>query len=178
MNNQIRERFLELKVTGQRFTMDPQEKMSKDLQLIHYLKSVIENEEVAEFEDVGFCYWNLSDNYAMTKDGCALKRNHHVFYERIKAENDRYLYWLVCDATQRLTLEIDGYSDFWWTIYREATAHDRGTESYFAEFLPIEQHCTIILNSLIHQKTLNMQRQILKNSFIKQEIYLNIISIT
>ena len=31
-----------------------------------------------------------------------------------------YLYWLVCDATQRLTLEKDGHGDRWWSWYREA----------------------------------------------------------
>ena len=125
---------MELKVLGQRYAMDPQEKRKKDIRLIHFLKSVIDNKEVIEFEDIGFCYWNLSDNYALIKDGYALMCNHHRFYEHIKAENDCYLYWLVCDSTQRLALENDGYLDFWWALYAEATEYNYGSEYYFAEF--------------------------------------------
>lgn len=109
-------------------------KDEKDLQLIHYLKSVIENNEVTEFEDIGFCYWNISDNYALIKNGYALMCNHKTFYERIKSENCYYLYWTVCDATQRLTLEKDGYSDFWWTLYREAIEQNLDSDNHFAEF--------------------------------------------
>lgn len=64
----MKKRFIELKATGQRFAMTSEQK-EKDLQLIHYLKAVVENSEVSEFEDMGFCYWNISDNYALIKDG-------------------------------------------------------------------------------------------------------------
>lgn len=133
MDEQIRKIFIELKVTGQRSDMTPEVK-EKDLQLIHYLKSVVENNEVTEFEDIGFCYWNISDNYALIKNGYALMRNHQTFYEYIKSKNCRYLYWLVCDATQRLTLEKDGYSDFWWTLYQEATKQNLDCDNCFVEF--------------------------------------------
>jgi len=134
MNNQIRNRFTELKVTGQRCTMTPEETREKDLLLIHYLESVIDNNEVAEFEDVGFCYWNNSDNYALIKDGSALMRNHQVFYEHIRTGAPHYLYWLVCDATQRLTLEKDGYSDYWWDLYRKAIEENDNSSILFAQF--------------------------------------------
>ncbi len=89
--------------------ISPEEKKTKDLELINYLKSVIENKEVVEFEDIGFCYWNISDNYALLGDGHALRKNHQSFYECIMACDSSYLWWLVCDATQRLTLDKDGY---------------------------------------------------------------------
>lgn len=108
MDKQIRKHFIELKVTGQRFAKTS-EVRDKDLQLIDYLKSVVDNNIVTEFEDLGFCYWNISDNYALIKDGYALMCNHQTFYEHIQSENCRYLYWLVCDASQRLTLEKTGY---------------------------------------------------------------------
>lgn len=133
MDEKIRKCFIELKITGQRSAMTPEEK-KKDLQLIHYLKSVLKNNEVTEFEDIGFCYWNISDNYALIKDSYDLMYNHQTFYEHIKAENCCYLYWLVCDATQRLALEKDGYSDFWWTLYQEATVQNLNCDNYFVEF--------------------------------------------
>ena len=134
MNNQIKNRFTELKVIGQRCTMTPEETKEKDLLLIHYLKSVVEDKEVTEFEDVGFCYWNISDNYALLKDGDSLMRNHRVFYEHIKTGKPYYLYWLVCDATQRLTLEKDGYSDYWWDLYRKAIEENDNSSILFAQF--------------------------------------------
>lgn len=133
MDEQIRKRFIEFKKTGQRSAMTLREK-ERDLQLIQYLKAVIENNEVTEFEDIGFCYWNISDNYALIKDGDCLLCNHRAFYEHIKLEKCCYLYWLVCDATQRLTLEKSGYSDFWWTLYREATELNLDCNNFFAEF--------------------------------------------
>lgn len=120
MDEQIRRKFVDLKVTGQRFAISPEEKREKDLSLISYLNSIIENEIVTEFQDIGFCYWNISDNYALLKDGHSLFDNHRKFCEHIKNQDDEYLYWLVCDATQRLTLEKDGYSSFWWDLYRKA----------------------------------------------------------
>lgn len=134
MNQQIKNRFLELKLTGQRVTMTLEEKRGKDLELIEYLQSLIANNVVAEFEDVGFCYWNISDNYALLRDGHALRKNHQAFYDYIMSNDTSYLYWLVCDATQRLTLEKDGYSDWWWAVYREAVAYNSANSGLFAEF--------------------------------------------
>jgi len=134
LNPQMKKHFRKLKIIGQRGTLSLEEKKQKDLELIEYLDSVIASKDVTEFEDVGFCYWNLSDNYALLRDGHALRKNHQAFYEHIIAHNKSYLYWLVCDATQRLTLEIDGYSDWWWSVYREAVSCNSNKTSFFAEF--------------------------------------------
>lgn len=134
MNSQLRDHFLELKLTGQRATVSQEEKKKKDLELIEYLDSVIASKDVTEFEDIGFCYWNISDNFALLRDGHALRRSHQAFYEHIIAQDKSYLYWLVCDATQRLTLEKDGYSDWWWLVYREAISCNAENTHLFAEF--------------------------------------------
>lgn len=134
MKPQIKSHFLELKITGQRGNMSSEEKKNKDLELIKYLEDVIANKEVTDFEDIGFCYWNISDNYALLRDGHALRKNHQDFYEHIMAQDKSYLYWLVCDATQRLTLEKDGYSDWWWSVYREAVSCNRESDNPFVEF--------------------------------------------
>ena len=134
MNQQLKEHFLELKLVGQRVAVSSEEKYVKDMELIAYLKSIIENHEVTDFEDIGFCYWNISDNYALLRDGHALQKNHQAFYEQIVAQDKSYLLWLVCDATQRLTLELDGYSDRWWSVYREAVSCKSDKTGLFAEF--------------------------------------------
>lgn len=134
MNGEIIKTFKELKVTGQRFGITPEEKRDKDITLISYLKSLIEEKMVTDFEDVGFCYWNISDNLALTKNGAALFENHKKFYEHIKNSDPVYLYWAVSDATQRLTLEKDGLTDFWWSLYKEAVGKNTNSSVCFAEF--------------------------------------------
>lgn len=134
MNPQIKARFQELKITGQRGTLSLEEKKKKDLKLIEYLEAVIAKKEVTDFEDIGFCHWNISDNYALLRDGHALRRNHQIFYEHVMSYDKSYLLWLVCDATQRLTLEKDGYSDWWWSLYREAVSCNLEKTPLFAEF--------------------------------------------
>lgn len=88
--------------------------------LIAYLKTLLTKGEVSRFEDIGFCYWNISDQYALLRDGHRQSENHRRFYEHVFQGEAIYLYWLVNDATQKLTLEKDGYGDLWWEYYYEA----------------------------------------------------------
>ena len=134
MTDEIRNLFLELKVVGQRSAISTEDKREKDLKLIAHLKSFVENSIVSDFEDVGFCYWNISDNYALIRNGHSLCENHKKFYEYIVNGDACYLYWLVCDATQRLALEKDGYFSFWWDLYREAVDQNPNSKHHFAEF--------------------------------------------
>jgi len=134
MNVEILNLFSGLKVIGQRPEVSAEDKREKDLKLIAYLRSFIEKNVVFDFEDVGFCYWNISDNYALLRNGHSLYENHKNFYEHIKKEDSCYLYWLVCDATQRLALEKDGYSSFWWGLYREAVEQNQSNKHHFVEF--------------------------------------------
>lgn len=120
INSQINSQFLKL--------------YNDKLLLIDYLNSLINNKKVIAFEDIGFCYWNISDSYALLKDGHQLFDNHKIFYDYIKNYNKNYLLWLVCDATQKLTLEHNGYSDFWWQIYKEAVTKNQNSINHFALF--------------------------------------------
>ncbi len=70
----------------------------------------------------GCLLWNLSDVYAMKRDFEALLDNHRRFEAHISTMAPIYRLWLVCDATQRLTLELGGYEEFWWGIYEKAAA--------------------------------------------------------
>ena len=169
MNNEIRNRFLELKITGQRSAISIQDKRENDLKLIAYLKSLIENKVVADFEDIGFCYWNISDNYAFLREGHSLFENHKKFYECIINNDSCYLYWLVCDATQRLALEKDGYSTFWWDLYRKAVEQNSDNKLYFAEF-NIHRAALYSNNNLtFSQDTFNFVNQNFENFIAKTE---------
>ena len=77
--------------------------------LIAYLQELIQKNILNAPEDIGFCYWNISDHHALMRNGAAVYNNHN-----------KYLYWLVCDATQKYALEDAGYSDFWWKLYHRA----------------------------------------------------------
>lgn len=101
---------------------------------IQYLNRLIQDEVAVDFEDVGFCYWHISDNFALLRDGASLYLNHRTFNEHIRTRDSRYLYWVVSDATQRLTLETDEHSDFWWSLYSDAVQRNVYGEFDFAEF--------------------------------------------
>ncbi len=71
----------------------------------------------------GCLLWNLSDVYAIRREADMLYKNHRRFEAHLQTMPPMYRLWLVCDSTQRLTLEVGGYDDFWWDIYEEATAN-------------------------------------------------------
>lgn len=104
------------------------------LEKTQYLYRVVQENLAIDFEDVGFCYWHISDNFALLRDSRSLYSNHCAFAEYISAEGGCYLYWPVSDATQRLTLEIGGYTEFWWELYSNAVLNNVHREFVFAEF--------------------------------------------
>ena len=99
-----------------------------------YLNHLIQEKSVVDFEDLGFCYWHISDSFALLRDSESVYSNHRKFSEHIRMGDDCYLYWAVSDATQRLTLELGGYSEFWWELYSNAVLNNVHGEFAFAEF--------------------------------------------
>lgn len=186
MNNEIRNGFLELKITGQRSAISIQDKRENDLKLIAYLKYLIENNVVVDFEDIGFCYWNISDNYAFLREGNSLYENHKEFYEYVVNNDPCYLYWLVCDATQRLALEKDGYGAFWWDLYMKAVEQNSHNELHFAEFNIHRAALYSNKNYTLTQNNFNFVKQNFENFIVKTKqisenvfyklIYLSLVS--
>ncbi|MBR2448043.1 MAG: hypothetical protein IKB29_03585 [Clostridia bacterium] len=89
--------------------------------IIEYLSSILS----AGNDDnmlAGFCYWNISDSYAMLRKSEELYANHFNFCKLLDNMNTKYKLWAVCDATQRFTLELGGFSNFWWEHYENAVA--------------------------------------------------------
>lgn len=99
-----------------------------------FLNHLIQDKLAGNFEDIGFCYWHISDAFALLRDGASLYLNHCAFDKFIKGGDSYYLYWVVSDATQRLTLEVDGYSDYWWRLYSNAIQENAHGQYDFAEF--------------------------------------------
>ena len=87
--------------------------------IIEYLSSILSTNN-ADNLLAGFCYWNISDSYAMQRKSEELYSNHHNFCKMLDTMDSKYKFWSICDATQRFTLELGGYSDFWWELYKNA----------------------------------------------------------
>ncbi len=150
MNEKAVKKFSELKIVGDRSKVSQSIKQEKDTALIYFLKDLIINREVVDFEDIGFCYWNISDNYALLNKGDELYSNHNDFYNYIKNYDSKYLFWLVSDATQRFTLEKNGYHSFWWELYKKAVNENK-SKSCLAEFYA--HRTAISLNPIVsHDK--------------------------
>lgn len=87
--------------------------------IIEYLTSILSTND-ADNLLTGFCYWNISDSYAMQRKSEELYANHFKFCKMLDTMASEYKFWSVCDATQRFTLELGGFGDFWWEHYEKA----------------------------------------------------------
>ncbi len=87
--------------------------------IIEYLSSILSTND-ADNLLAGFCYWNISDSYAMQRKSEELYANHLNFCKMLDTMDSKYKFWSVCDATQRFTLELGGFGDFWWERYEKA----------------------------------------------------------
>lgn len=94
--------------------------------IIEYLSSILSTND-ADNLLAGFCYWNISDSYAMQRKSKEQYTNHLNFCKMLDSMNSKYKFWSVCDATQRFTLELGGYGDFWWRLYNEAVDSNPNT---------------------------------------------------
>lgn len=120
LDSDIREEFNRLKCTGQRELKSSSEKHSKDKAVIDYLNNLLNSNTVEDFEDISFCFWNISDSYAMLRDSEQEYKNHLKFSDHISRGENKYGFWTVCDATQRFTLILGGYGEFWQELYKNA----------------------------------------------------------
>ncbi|MBQ3141730.1 MAG: hypothetical protein IJC25_07190 [Clostridia bacterium] len=133
MDNTLRTQFLTLK--QRRWSAaSPEQRRQAHLDTVTLLRGALNSGLAAEFEDVGFCYWNISDQLAFERDGRALAENHRAFLRHLNGGNAPYLFWAVNDATQRFTLEADGLCELWWSAYRNAVVHNENCPLHFLRF--------------------------------------------
>lgn len=109
--------------------------------IIEYLSSILSTNN-ADNLLAGFCYWNISDSYAMQRKSEELYSNHHKFCKVLDTMNSKYKFWAVCDATQRFTLELGGYGDFWWELYEKVV--DINPETTNIERIVFDTHISAI----------------------------------
>lgn len=129
--------------------------------MIEYLSSFLQTEN-ADTLFTGFCYWNISDSFAMLKDSKALYKNHCEFAKFLSEKPSKYLLWLACDATQRFTLELGGFGDFWWNCYKTAISENTAIKA--VEPITFECH-NAALSVTPMLKTSTEYLQFAKNNF-------------
>lgn len=129
--------------------------------MIEYLSSILQTENADTFF-TGFCYWNISDSFAMLRNCDGLYKNHSEFAKFLSEKPSKYLLWLACDATQRFTLELGGFGDFWWNCYK--TAISKNTAIKAVEPVTFECH-NAALSVTPMLKTSTEYLQFAKNNF-------------
>lgn len=126
MNYEFIESFKKLKLMGERTTYSREEKRKQDLAVIDFLQPALYGNVLKGTEEIGFAYWNISDSFALLRDSNNLYKNHCEFADFLKDKPSKYLFWPVSDATQRFTLELGGFADFWWDCYKNALSKNVG----------------------------------------------------
>lgn len=127
LTEHMREKYSEIALMQERNTLDPDTKRKSDFALIDYMKEILSDEP--DDMTACFCHWNISDGYALRRDFKNEYNNHLVFVGRLSRMDERYLFWCVCDATQKFTLELGGYGDFWWDNYLNAVAENKSLDN-------------------------------------------------
>lgn len=109
--------------------------------IIEYLSSILSTNDADNLLS-GFCHWNISDSYAMQRKSEELYANHLHFCKMLDTMDSKYKFWSVCDATQRFTLELGGFGEFWWELY--AKAIDLNPETTDIERIVFDTHVSAI----------------------------------
>lgn len=120
LNVEIRAEFNRRKCCGERNIKSQAEKYSKDNATIEYMRYLLDSNTFSDFKDKCFCFWNISDCYAMLRDSEREYENHRKFADYVSRGDSKYSFWTVSDATQRFTLTLGGYGEFWQELYRNA----------------------------------------------------------
>lgn len=120
MTQAVRDEFMRIKLTGQRNALTQEEKKKSDLSVIEYMNLLLSSGKTTDFKDKCFCFWNISDSYAMLRNPAELYKNHLKFAEYVSTGDKIYGFWTVSDCTQRFTLISGDYENFWHDLYKVA----------------------------------------------------------
>lgn len=130
LSDDVREKFRQIKISGERSAKSFEEKNSSDMSVIGYMNYLLDSCE-NDFLNTGFCLWNISDSYALMRDGENLYKNHRKFAELLSDKPIKYSSWAVSDTTQRFTLIASDHENFWHDLYRNAVENGGiTTENY------------------------------------------------
>lgn len=123
--------------------------------IIEYLSDILKHTDNDNLID-GFCFWNISDSYAMLRKSNELYANHMKFREFLSGIPEKYALWAVCDATQRFTLELGGYGEFWRESYKNAIQANTDIDGIEAIMFATHK-AALSLNPKIKENLYNLQ---------------------
>jgi hypothetical protein len=87
--------------------------------IVKLLTSALKNEVFTD-EERCWTLWNISDNLAMLRKPDDELANHKLFEKHILQMDSKYLNWIVSDGTQKMTLIVGGYEQYWFDLYKFA----------------------------------------------------------
>ncbi len=123
--DEFKSEFKKVKLIGQRCSVSAEEKRNADIKTIEFIRSALSGGFSLDDEDIACCLWNISDSFAMLRDCPQLYKNHCEFARHTEKMGGKYLFWTVCDATQKFTLTLGGYGGFWFELYRRANDENK-----------------------------------------------------
>ncbi|MDO4944177.1 MAG: hypothetical protein Q4E74_03135 [Ruminococcus sp.] len=135
----FRRQATEIRLCGQRNDYSAEEKRDADKRALEFFENALESGEFTDSEDIAWLMWSISDLYALMRDSENLYKNHIRFSEHLKTMSDPYLFWCVCDATQKFTLQLGGYNEFWYDLYRYACEKNK-VVTCENEYIAFEAH--------------------------------------
>lgn len=131
MTEEIREKFQQFKLCGERNAKNIADKKSSDLSVIEYMDHLLHTGELCDFKDVCFAMWNISDSYAMLRKSDELYKNHQKFTDFVSCNRNEYKFYPICDTSQRFTLILGGYGEFWHELYCDAVENVAVTDKNY-----------------------------------------------
>lgn len=125
ITKKFRDKLTYIELSGERNNHDADQKRKSDEQTLKFLQDTLKSGEFTDKEDIAFLLWGISDKYALLRSSEKLYENHLRFSEHLKAMSAPYLFWCVCDASQKFTLQLGGYNNFWYNLYKTACKHNQ-----------------------------------------------------
>lgn len=100
---------------------------NKKEEIVQLLQEVLNIEDLTDKERC-WALWNISDNLAMLRKPQEEFINHKLFEQQLSQMDKQYLYWIVSDGTQHMTLLIGGFETYWNKLYEYACNNSPKTQ--------------------------------------------------
>ena len=137
------------------------------MQIIELLAPIVDSEGFSTEEKV-FAYWNISDNYALSRDHEGTYRNHRKFEAFLKDKDEKYRLMLVCDATQKLSLICGGHESYWNGLYYDVTDKCKITKENYVIYFQV------LRTAMYFRENIAEYREVGRDALEKMESFLRI----
>jgi hypothetical protein len=116
------------------------------------LREALRTEQFTD-EEIGWAYWNISDNLALLRKSEEQYENHRLFEKHILNMDKKYLHWLTSDNTQTKALYVGGYEQFWNGLYKYAC--EKSPKSADNRRIRYESHRAAATSGVLRENSIN-----------------------